>query len=122
MTTNTTPITLEVLAESRIRRKEHIELLTKQLEELDQEIIQRMEEDGVTSVESVVGKVNLIQSETIVWNKEVLKGLLSPSQWKRIIKVEIDKAKLDAELTIGRIDGDAVQVARTVKRSKKFLR
>ena len=122
MTTNTTPITLEVLAESRIRRKEHIELLTKQLEELDKEIIQRMEDEGVTSVESVVGKVNLIQSETIVWNKEVLKGLLSPSQWKKIIKVEIDKAKLDAELTIGRIDGDAVQVARTVKRSKKFLR
>jgi len=122
-TTKKQPInTLNHMVDERLILKATIAELTESLSALDQSIIQRMQEEGTTKVETEHGKVNLIQSETIVWNDEVLKELLKPAQWKRIIVEKVDKNRLDAELLVGRINEDEVSVARSVKQSKPFLR
>lgn len=121
MATNTTT-TISALAESRIHLKAQIDGLLKQLENLDASVIEEMEKEGLTKVETPSGKVSLVQSNTVVWNDEVLKELLTPAQWKRIRVEKVDKTRLEAELTIGRISEDDVAVARSVKQSKKFLR
>lgn len=122
MTTNTNIQSLSTLVNERIRLKAELDTLTERLKDLDAVVISEMNQVSLTKVETELGKVNLIQSNTIVWNEEVLKGLLKPAQWKRIITEKIDKSRLDAELIVGRIDESLVDVARSVKQSKPFLR
>lgn len=122
MTTNTNIQSLSTLVNERIRLKAELDTLTERLKDLDAVVISEMNQVSLTKVETELGKVNLIQSNTIVWNEEVLKGLLKPAQWKRIIIEKIDKSRLDAELMVGRIDENLVDVARSVKQSKPFLR
>lgn len=122
MTTNTNTQSLTTLVNERIRLKAELDTLTERLKDLDAVVISQLNEEGLTKVETELGKVNLIQSSTVVWNDEVLKGLLKPAQWKRIIIEKVDKSRLDAELMVGRIDESLVDVARSVKQSKPFLR
>lgn len=122
MTTNTTNGSLVGAVEDRIRLKATIDDLVERLATLDADVIAQMQEAGLTKVETVLGKINLVQNHTVVWNEEVLKELLSPSQWKRVIVEKIDKARLDAEIVVGRIDGGDVEVAKSIKQSKPFLR
>lgn len=113
---------LVTLVNERLTLKAELDALTERLKELDASVIGAMQSQDVTKVETEKGKVNLIQSSTIVWNDEVLKELLTPTQWKRIIVEKVDKTRLDAELLVGRINEDEVSVARSVKQSKPFLR
>lgn len=122
MTTNTSNQSLSTLAEERIRLKSEVDALTERLKNLDAIVIEKFKSEDVTKVETVLGNLNLIQSNTVVWNEEVLKGLLKPAQWKRIIVEKVDKTRLEAELIVGRIDEDEVSVAKSVKQSKPFLR
>lgn len=122
MTTNTNIQSLSTLVNERIRLKAELDTLTERLKDLDAVVINEMNQVSLTKVETELGKVNLVQSNTVVWNEEVLKGLLKPAQWKRIITEKIDKSRLDAELIVGRIDESLVDVARSVKQSKPFLR
>lgn len=122
MTTNTNIQSLSTLVNERIRLKAELDTLTERLKDLDAVVISEMNQVSLTKVETELGKVNLVQSNTVVWNEEVLKGLLKPAQWKRIITEKIDKSRLDAELIVGRIDENLVDVARSVKQSKPFLR
>lgn len=122
MTTNTNIQSLSTLVNERIRLKAELDTLTERLKDLDAVVINEMNQVSLTKVETELGKVNLIQSNTVVWNEEVLKGILKPAQWKRIITEKIDKSRLDAELIVGRIDENLVDVARSVKQSKPFLR
>lgn len=122
MTTNTNTQSLSTLVNERIRLKAELDTLTERLKDLDAVVISEMNQVGLTKVETELGKVNLVQSNTVVWNEEVLKGLLKPAQWKRIIIEKVDKTRLDAELIVGRIDENVVDIARSVKQSKPFLR
>lgn len=122
MTTNTNTQSLSTLVNERIRLKAELDTLTERLKDLDAVVISELNQAGLTKAETELGKVNLIQSNTVVWNEDVLKELLKPAQWKRIIVEKIDKTRLDAELMVGRIDGSLVEVARSVKQSKPFLR
>lgn len=122
MTTNTNIQSLSTLVNERIRLKAELDTLTERLKDLDAVVISEMNQVSLTKVETELGKVNLVQSNTVVWNEEVLKGLLKPAQWKRIITEKIDKSRLDAELIVGRIDESLVDVARSIKQSKPFLR
>ena len=122
MTTNTNIQSLSTLVNERIRLQAELDTLTERLKDLDAVVISEMNQVGLTKVETELGKVNLVQSNTVVWNEEVLKGLLKPAQWKRIIIEKVDKTRLDAELIVGRIDESVVDVARSVKQSKAFLR
>jgi uncharacterized protein with von Willebrand factor type A (vWA) domain len=122
MTTNTNTQSLSTLVNERIRLKAELDTLTERLKDLDAVVISELNQAGLTKAETELGKVNLIQSNTVVWNEDVLKELLKPAQWKRIIVEKIDKSRLDAELVVGRIDGSLVEVARSVKQSKPFLR
>jgi uncharacterized protein with von Willebrand factor type A (vWA) domain len=122
MTTNTNTQSLSTLVNERIRLKAELDTLTERLKDLDAVVISELNQAGLTKAETELGKVNLIQSNTVVWNEDVLKELLKPAQWKRIIVEKIDKSRLDAELMVGRIDGSLVEVARSVKQSKPFLR
>jgi hypothetical protein len=122
MTTNTNIQSLSTLVNERIRLKAELDTLTERLKDLDAVVISEMNQVSLTKVETELGKVNLVQSNTVVWNEEVLKGLLKPAQWKRIITEKVDKSRLDAELIVGRIDESLVDVARSVKQSKPFLR
>jgi hypothetical protein len=122
MTTNTNTQTLSTLVEERIRLKAELDNVTQRLKDLDEVVIAELQSHNLTKFETTVGKVNLIQSDTVVWNGEVLKELLKPVQWKRIIVEKVDKARLEAELTVGRIDESLVDVARSIKQSKPFLR
>lgn len=122
MTTNTSNQSLSTLAEERIALKAQADAIAERLKAFDEGLIKIMRNAGVTKVETALGNLNLIQSNTVVWNEEVLKGLLKPAQWKRIIIEKVDKARLEAELIVGRIDEDEVSVAKSVKQSKPFLR
>jgi uncharacterized protein with von Willebrand factor type A (vWA) domain len=122
MTTNTNTQSLSTLVNERIRLKAELDTLTERLKDLDAVVISELNQAGLTKAETELGKVNLIQSNTVVWNEDVLKELLKPAQWKRIIVEKIDKSRLDAELMVGRIDESLVEVARSVKQSKPFLR
>jgi diphthamide synthase (EF-2-diphthine--ammonia ligase) len=122
MTTNTNTQTLSTLVEERIRLKAELDNVTQRLKDLDEVVIAELQSQNLTKFETTVGKVNLVQSNTVVWNDEVLKELLKPVQWKRIIVEKVDKSRLDAELAVGRIDESLVDVARSIKQSKPFLR
>lgn len=120
MTTNTE--TLNTLTIQRIRLKEQIDALTEQLKDFDAVVIAEFQKAGVTKVETEAGKINLVQSNTVVWNEDVLQEILTDAQWKRVTVRKIDKARLEAELTVGRIDTDTVEIAKSIKQSKPFLR
>lgn len=126
MATNTSTTAKKQLLDSMVNRrialKAQLVELTETLADMDSAIIRTMLAEGIKKVETEEGKVNLIQSETIVWNDEVLKELLKPVQWKRIVVEKVDKSRLEAELLVGRIDADEVSVAKSVKQSKPFLR
>jgi hypothetical protein len=102
--------------------KDELEQLTERLKSLDSIIIAEFQSAGLTKVETEIGKLNLVQSNTVAWNEEVLKGLLKPAQWKRIVVEKVDKTRLEAELLVGRINEDEVDVAKSIKQSKPFLR
>ena len=122
MTTNTNTQSLSTLVEERIRLKAELDNLTQRLKDFDEIVIAELQSQNLTKFETTVGKVNLVQSNTVVWNDEVLKELLKPVQWKRIVIEKVDKSRLDAEIVVGRIDESLVEVARSVKQSKPFLR
>ncbi len=122
MTTNTNTQSLSTLVEERIRLKAELDNLTQRLKDFDELVIAELQSQNLTKFETAVGKVNLVQNNTVVWNDEVLKELLKPVQWKRIIIEKVDKSRLDAELMVGRIDESLVEVARSIKQSKPFLR
>ena len=113
---------LSTIVSERIRMKDELEQLTERLKSLDSIIIAEFQSAGLTKVETEIGKLNLVQSNTVAWNEEVLKGLLKPAQWKRIVVEKVDKIRLEAELLVGRISEDEVDVAKSIKQSKPFLR
>jgi molybdopterin-guanine dinucleotide biosynthesis protein len=113
---------LSTLVDERLRLKSELDELTERLKALDEVVIESFKSAGLTKVETDNGKLNLIQSSTVKWNEEVLQELLTTAQWNRITVRKVDKARLDAELLIGRIDSDEVDVAKDIKQSKPFLR
>jgi molybdopterin-guanine dinucleotide biosynthesis protein len=113
---------LSTLVDERLRLKSELDELTERLKALDEVVIESFKTAGLTKVETDNGKLNLIQSSTVKWNEEVLQELLTTAQWNRITVRKVDKARLDAELLIGRIDSDEVDVAKDIKQSKPFLR
>lgn len=120
-TAEVTP-SLSTLAAERIRLKAEADAAAERLKAFDEALIEAMRKADVTKVETEVGKVNLIQSTTIVWNEEVLKSILTTAQWKRIVVEKVDRQRLDAEVLINRIDKDVIEVARSEKQSKPFIR
>lgn len=108
--------------EARQVLKKQLDALTEQLNDIDQALIAQFQEQGLKSVETPLGKVNLIQSNTVVWNDSILQDTLTPAQWNRITVRKVDKNLLEAELTIGRIDASLVEGAKSIKQSKPFLR
>ena len=122
MTTNTNTATLTTLVNERLILKAEIESMNERLKGLDEVVINKLNEEGLTKVETELGKVNLIQTNTISWNEEVLQELLTTAQWNRVTTRKVDKTRLDAELIVGRINDSLVEVARYIKQSKPFLR
>lgn len=120
-TAEVTP-SLSTLAAERIRLKAEADAAAERLKAFDEALIEAMRKADVTKVETELGKVNLIQSTTTVWNEEVLKSILTMAQWKRIIVEKVDRQRLDAEVLINRIDKDLIEVARSEKQSKPFIR
>lgn len=102
--------------------KEQLDALTEDLKSLDAEIIERFKSEGISKFETPLGKINLIEASTIVWNDEVLEGILSTAQWNRVTIRKVDKVRLEAEILVGRINEDDILVAKSVKQSKPYLR
>lgn len=114
--------TLTPSVELRQSLKKQLDALTAQLAEVDGEIIEAMRNAGLKSIETSIGKVTLIQPTSIVWNESLLQDALTPAQWNRVTVRKVDKHLLEAELTVGRIDASIVEVARSTKESKPYLR
>ena len=122
MTTNTNTETLNTLVNERLILKAEIESMNERLKSLDEIVINKLNEEGLTKIETELGKVNLIQTNTIAWNEEVLQELLTTAQWNRVTTRKLDKTRFDAELIVGRINDSLVEVAKYIKQSKPFLR
>lgn len=114
--------TLTPSVELRQSLKKQLDALTAQLAEVDSEIIETMRNAGLKSIETSLGKVTLIQPTSIVWNETLLQDALTTAQWNRVTVRKVDKQLLEAELTVGRIDASIVEVARSTKESKPYLR
>ena len=113
---------LSTLVDERLRLKAELDDLAERLKALDEVVISQFQSAGVSKIETELGKLNLIQSNTTVWNEEVLQEYLSTAQWNRVSVRKLDKSRLEAELLIGRIEEDAVVGAKSLKQSKPFLR
>jgi hypothetical protein len=125
MTTNTADRKTEALTttiEARQLLKRQLDELTEQLAKVDEAIIAEFREQGLTSLTTALGKINLIQSNTVVWNDSVLEATLTTAQWNRITERKLNKHLLEAEITIGRIDPSLVEGAKSIKQSKPYLR
>jgi hypothetical protein len=125
MTTNTADRKTEALTttiEARQLLKRQLDELTEQLAKVDEAIIAEFREQGLTSLTTVLGKINLIQSNTVIWNDSVLEATLTTAQWNRITERKLNKHLLEAEITIGRIDPSLVEGAKSIKQSKPYLR
>jgi hypothetical protein len=118
----TAEATLTNLVRERQVLKAELDSLAERLKNIDESVITQFNEAGITKFETDLGKVNLIVNNTVVWNEEVLAEILTTAQWNRISVRKLDKARLEAELTIGRIDSDNVDVAKSIKQSKPFIR
>ena len=118
----TAEATLTPLVRERQVLKAELDALAERLKTLDDSIIAQFNEAGITKFQTDLGKVNLIVNNTVVWNEEVLAEILPTVQWNRISVRKLDKARLEAELTIGRIDADEIEVAKSIKQSKPFIR
>lgn len=114
--------TLTPSVELRQSLKKQLDELTARLAEVDAIIIDQMRDAGLKSIETSLGKVNLIQSSTTVWNESILQDVLTTAQWNRVTVRKLDKNLLDAELTIGRIETSLVESAKSTKESKPYLR
>jgi hypothetical protein len=112
---------LSTLVDERLRLKAELDELTDRLKAFDEVVIACFQSRSLTKVETDNGKLNLVQSSTVKWNEEVLEELLTTAQWNRITVRKVDKSRLDAELLIGRIDSNEVNVAKDIKQSKPFL-
>lgn len=118
----TAEATLTPLVRERQVLKAELDALAERLKTLDDSIISQFNEAGITKFQTDLGKVNLIVNNTVVWNEEVLAEILPTAQWNRVSVRKLDKARLEAELTIGRIDADEIEVAKSIKQSKPFIR
>jgi hypothetical protein len=113
---------LSTLVNERLRLKAELDDLAERLKALDEIVITEFQSAGVSKVETDLGKLNLIQSSTTVWNEEVLQEYLSTAQWNRVSVRKLDKSRLEAELLVGRIEESDVIGAKGTKQSKPFLR
>lgn len=113
---------LQITIEARQLLKRQLDELTEQLSKVDETIIAEFQAQGLKSVETSLGKVTLIQSNTIVWSEEILKDTLTSAQWNRITERKLNKQLLEAEVTVGRIDPSLVEGAKSIKQSKPYLR
>jgi hypothetical protein len=113
---------LSTLVNERLRLKAELDDLAERLKALDEIVITEFQSAGVSKVETDLGKLNLIQSSTTVWNEEVLQEYLSTAQWNRVSVRKLDKSRLEAELLVGRIEEGDVIGAKGTKQSKPFLR
>lgn len=113
---------LKTTIEARQLLKKQLDALTEQLSKVDEAIIAEFQAQGLKSVDTALGKVTLIQSNTVVWSEEILKDTLTITQWNRITERKLNKQLLEAELTIGRIDQSLVEGAKSIKQSKPYLR
>ena len=113
---------LSTLVNERLRLKAELDDLAERLKALDEIVITEFQSAGVSKVETDLGKLNLIQSNTTVWNEEVLQEYLSTAQWNRVSVRKLDKSRLEAELLVGRIEEGDVIGAKSTKQSKPFLR
>ena len=113
---------LSTLVNERLRLKAELDDLAERLKALDEVVITEFQSAGVSKIETELGKLNLIQSNTTVWNEEVLQEYLSTAQWNRVSVRKLDKSRLEAELLVGRIEEDSVIGAKSTKQSKPFLR
>ena len=75
---------LSTLVDERLRLKAELDELTDRLKAFDEVVIACFQSGGITKVETDSGKLSLIQSNTVQWNDEVLKGLITTAQWNRI--------------------------------------
>ena len=113
---------LNIAVEARQLLKSQLDELTAQLNDLDQTLIKEFQAQGLKSVTTALGKVHLVQNNTVVWNEEILKEMLTPAQWNRVTVRKVDKNLLEAEVTVGRIESSLVEGAKSIKQSKPFLR
>ena len=113
---------LNIAVEARQLLKSQLDELTAQLNDIDQTLIKEFQAQGLKSVTTALGKVHLVQNNTVVWNEEILKEMLTPAQWNRVTVRKVDKNLLEAEVTVGRIESSLVEGAKSIKQSKPFLR
>jgi hypothetical protein len=113
---------LSTLVNERLRLKAELDALAEQLNAFDAVVISEFKSAGVKKVETDSGRLTLIEASTVKWNEEVLEELLTTAQWNRVTVRKVDKARLEAELLVGRIDASDVEVAKTIKDSKPYLR
>lgn len=118
----TAEATLTPIVRERQVLKAELDALAERLKALDESIIDQFNAHGITKLTTDLGKVNLIVNNTVVWNEEVLSEILTTAQWNRISVRKLDKARLEAELVVGRISEDDIEVAKGIKQSKPFLR
>jgi hypothetical protein len=113
---------LSTLVNERLRLKAQLDALTEQLKSFDDVLINEFKTSGVKKVETEQGRLTLVEASTVKWNEEVLQELLTTAQWNRVTVRKVDKTRLEAELLVGRIDASEVEVAKTIKDSKPYLR
>ena len=113
---------LNIAVEARQLLKSQLDELTAQLNDLDQTLIKEFQAQGLKSVTTALGKVHLVQNNTVVWNEEILKEMLTPAQWNRVTVRKVDTNLLEAAVTVGRLEISLVEGAKSIKQSKPFLR
>lgn len=90
--------------------------LVAEMESAGEQTVAFQQEDGTT----VTG--TLVKASRVTTDEALLRNMLTDEQWDKVTVPVLDKARLEAAVTMGIVDMDVVSDASEVRENKPFVK
>lgn len=116
----------ELLVE-QARIKAQIEALQHQAEAVGESLIEALVAEGKKSISVTLDsgdavKGTLVEPQRVTYDEGRLETAVGPKVWSKVTKRVLDKAKLEAAITMGDVDANVVAACAQVADSKPYVR
>lgn len=95
---------IEELAAELLTLKEELAATDERRKKIQHALVVEMRDRDLKSATCEVGKITLVEPEKQIIDEHGLKRRLGAAKWKKVSREVVDKAKLEAAVTMGTVD------------------
>lgn len=110
------------IAEEIADLKEREKKLRERIQKKEQSVMDELINRGTKALEHDGVRINIVQSEIVEWNRDMLAEALPSKYLKKIQHWVIDKAQLQSLMLEGKIDAADVQDCALITPRKPYIR